>query len=589
MQHFTRVTFHKFKAFPSFILKLKSFNIMVGPNNAGKSTIVAAFRILAAGLRRANAKRASLIQGPNGPVLGYQIELDTLSVAGENVFFNYDDTEAAFVKFDLSDERSLTLYFPEQNSCYLIPDALGKKCDTPKSFRELFNCPIGFVPVLGPVDQIEHLYNAEAARLALFNYRAARNFRNIWWHFPESFDEFRDSIKSTWPGMDVKRPELDTSGHKAVIRMFCPEDRIDREIFWSGFGFQVWCQMLTHLIQSKKSSIFLIDEPDIYLHSDLQRQLVSLLRVLGPDILIATHSTEIITEAEADEIIIVNKKKKSSKRISNQSDVEGVFRELGSNVNPILTQLGKTKKVVFVEGKDFQIISKFARKIGKVEVANRGSFAVIPMEGFNPDRAKILKEGIELTLGTKIRSTALLDRDYRSNTECNAIEIEASDFCDIARIHHRKEIENFLLIPTALDRAIQQRVIDRLRRTGEICKDPRSAQDMIDDFATNRRQYIMSRHIAQWKRYQKKVGSKSHEDSLTEDAIKWFDIAWSRPDNRLNLIPGKDALSAINQELQRVCSISIAPSGIVSAMTVDEIPREMRELIDMIEDFATRS
>ncbi len=89
--------------------------------------------------------------------------------------------------------------------------------------------------------------------------------------------------------------------------MFCPESRIPREIFWAGFGFQVWCQMLTHLIQSGNSSVFLIDEPDIYLHSDLQRQLLGLLRNLGPDILIATHSAEIIAEAEPDDIVLINK------------------------------------------------------------------------------------------------------------------------------------------------------------------------------------------------------------------------------------------------------------------------------------------
>jgi predicted ATP-dependent endonuclease of OLD family len=175
--------------------------------------------------------------------------------------------------------------------------------------------------------------------------------------------------------------------------------------------------MLTHLIQSKAASIFLIDEPDIYLHSDLQRQLVGLLRALGPDILIATHSTEIVTEAETNEIVLINKKKRSAKRISSQADVETVFRELGSNVNPILTQLAKTRRVLFVEGKDFQVLSRFARKLGCVDVANRGSFAVIPMEGFNPERARVLKEGIELTLGTSIKAAALLDRDYRSDAE----------------------------------------------------------------------------------------------------------------------------------------------------------------------------
>jgi predicted ATP-dependent endonuclease of OLD family len=66
--------------------------------------------------------------------------------------------------------------------------------------------------------------------------------------------------------------------------------------------------MLTCVLRAKDDSLLVIDEPDIYLHSDLQRQLLNILHDLGPDILIATHSTEIIVEAERGDIIVVNKK-----------------------------------------------------------------------------------------------------------------------------------------------------------------------------------------------------------------------------------------------------------------------------------------
>jgi predicted ATPase len=57
---FTRVDFHHFKAFERFTLNLRRFNILVGPNNTGKSTILAAFRILAAALRKATSRRAEI-------------------------------------------------------------------------------------------------------------------------------------------------------------------------------------------------------------------------------------------------------------------------------------------------------------------------------------------------------------------------------------------------------------------------------------------------------------------------------------------------------------------------------------------------
>jgi len=244
---FVRVDFSRFKAFKKFSLSLRHFNILVGPNNAGKSTILAAFRILAAGMRKAYNRKPEVISGPNGMGMthGYRIDLPTISVAEENLFYNYDDSQAATVRFRISNSNELLLYFPEQGTCYLIAQAKGKSNHTPTTFRSNFNCKIGFVPILGPLEHNESLYESEAARLALFNYRAARNFRNIWHHFPEKFDEFRSALNRTWPGMDIERPTIDRSHGKSRLHMFCPEERIPREIFWAGFGFQVWCQMLT--------------------------------------------------------------------------------------------------------------------------------------------------------------------------------------------------------------------------------------------------------------------------------------------------------------------------------------------------------
>jgi putative AbiEii toxin of type IV toxin-antitoxin system len=411
LHHFVRVDFWRFKAFESFTLHLRHMNILVGPNNAGKSTILASFRILASAMRRATSRKAEPFRGPQGQAFGYPVDLTGSSIAEENIFYNYDESQAATVRFTLSNKNSLLLYFPEQGTCYLIPDTADKAVRTPATFRSHFNCPIGFVPILGPVAHHENLFREEAARLALFSYEASRNFRNIWHHYPEKFDEFRSALVQTWPGMDIQRPEIDTSHEKPRLHMFCPEERIPREIFWAGFGFQVWCQMLTHIIQSSEKSLFLVDEPDIYLHSDLQRQLLSILRNMGPDILIATHSPEIIAEAETEDMLLINKRKKNASRIQHPSQLQNVFSTLGSNLNPILTQLAKTRRVLFVEGKDFQILGKFARKLGFEKVGNRSEFAVVPVEGFNPERIRSLKQGMETTLGGKISAAAIFDKD----------------------------------------------------------------------------------------------------------------------------------------------------------------------------------
>ena len=155
---YQRVVFKRFKAFVSFTLNLRHFNIMVGPNNAGKSTILTAFRILAAGLRRANTRNPQYVNGPEGRALGHVIDLSPLSVGEENIFFDYDNSQPASVTFTLIGDKKLVLYFPEQGSCLLIPDDPSWSITSTSQFRSSFNCPIGFVPILGPVEHRERLY-----------------------------------------------------------------------------------------------------------------------------------------------------------------------------------------------------------------------------------------------------------------------------------------------------------------------------------------------------------------------------------------------------------------------------------------------
>lgn len=387
--------------------------------------------------------------------------------------------------------------------------------------------------------------------------------------------------------MDIEPPTIDYSHEKPRLHMFCSEERILREIFWSGFGFQVWCQMLTHLVQSSGKSLFLIDEPDIYLHSDLQRQLLGLLRNLGPDILIATHSTELIAEADVDDIVLISKKNRGAKRIKSPSDLAEIFSTLGSNLNPTLTQLAKTRRAIFVEGKDFQVIGKFARKLNSRRVSNRADFAVVPVEEFNPERIRNLKKGMEETLGEAIAAAAILDRDYRSQAECDAIDAECKAFCSLSVVHRCKEIENFLLVPAAIDRVAERRVKERNRRTGSTRAYEPCAESVLADFASEMERGVTARYLAARRQFEKSHSPGTDETSLNEATLKEFGQLWTDGHSQLRIIPGKDAMSTINRSLQERYGVSVTPTAIIDAMRTDEIPKEMRDLIDSLSIFAS--
>ncbi len=585
IHRFTSVTFRNYKALKRYSVSLGDFNVLVGPNNAGKSTIIGAFRILAEGIRKASAKNPEYIRIKEEGKWGYRVPLDDLPVATENIFSDYDDSQPAIAEFQLSCGRKLKIIFPETNLCYLVCETSGRPIRSKSDFKREYKASIGFVPVLGPVEHNELLYQSEAARKALLTHRASRNFRNIWYHYPEDFEEYRDLIRSTWPGMDIQKPEIDHSHGKPVIHMFCPEERFPREIFWAGFGFQVWCQMLTYIIRAKKSSLLIIDEPDIYLHSDLQRQLVGLLKNMEPDILIATHSTEIISEAEPGDLLVINKKERSAKRIKDPSQLQSVFENLGSNLNPTLTQLAKSRRAVFIEGKDFKILSGFARKLKKQAVANRSNFAAIQVDGYNPQKVSEFAKGMEIALGTTIMKAVIFDRDYRSDDEVAEMRDQLKEFTIFVHIHDRKELENYLLEPKAIDRALGMRVADHNKRTNSTIVFNEKAEEIFKSLTEKMKYRMVAQFLSKRGPFEKSKNRGLDQATVNQKLIEEFEEIWSSLSGRLAIVPGKEFLSQLNQYLQEHYKVTLTVSAIINAMLPEEIPEEVKELIEKLDDF----
>ena len=189
-------------------------------------------------------------------------------------------------------------------------------------------------------------------------------------------------------------------------------------------------------------------------------------------------------------------------------------------------------------------------------------------------------------MGSSIEAITILDRDYRSPKEINAIKGSTSKFLDNLFIHEKKEIENFLLVPDAIDSAVKKRVADRKSRGNKTAKEPNNAAALLERFAIDQKTYIQSRIIALHQRFERKAGTSKHPDTIMQDAITEFDARWNDLSKRRDMLPGKDALSFLNKEFQASAKISVTPSSIVSAMKTADIPVEMLKLIDGISAFS---
>ncbi|MEZ4475068.1 MAG: AAA family ATPase [bacterium] len=581
--HFTRIEFHNYKALERFTLNLKEVNVLVGPNNAGKSTIIGAFRVLEVALRRAWSRSAEPLRIGNRTVYGHHLAASSLPVSLENVHSNLEEAES-WVRFTLSNGHALQLHFPvEENggpaSCFFFGDGPTRSPRSPSQFRREFPVSVGVVPVLGPVEHDEATVARDTVVANLSTHRASRNFRSFWHHFPEDFERFAAMVSRTWPGMAIQRPSLSLGGH---IEMFCTEDRMTREIYWAGFGFQVWCQLLSHLLRASAASIVVVDEPEIYLHADLQRRLISLLRDLGPPTLLATHSGEIVAEADSDEILLIDKRRHSARRLKASDDGQDALACLGSAHNMTLTRLARSRRVLFVEGPtDFPLLQRFARKLGLDDLAAGDGLVAVPVGGFSGWTGVLhIARGLSTVLGTQLLLAAVFDADYRSTGEIEDTTAQLAGSLRLVHIHRAKELENYLLVPAALQRAVDAALRSR-SVSAEVLVQTHLAE-IVEPF----RHTVTAQRLDCVVKWEKKARPGIDATTITTQFMRDFDDAWnSSLERRLELVSGKEVLRLLRIRLQSDHNVTLTESAIIKSFRREDVSEQLRDFLGRLNDF----
>lgn len=584
----TSVEFRNYKGLKHFSVALQAMNVLVGPNNCGKSTIIDAFKILSVALRRARARRPDIVMGPKGRTYGHELAADILAVSLENSHTDYADTETTIL-FRISNGNHLQLYFPKDGGCRLLAIPQGKAISTAAAFKSEYPISVAIVPVLGRVEHEETLVQKETVQRNIETHLASRHFRNYWHHFPEDFGEFSSLIAATWPTMEILAPEV-VHGRAPRLSMFCLENRITRELFWAGSGFQIWCQLLTHIVAGRGSTLLVVDEPEIYLHPDVQRQLVSILRRSGSDVLLASHSPEIIGEADPSEILLIDKRNRSGQRLRDAEGVQCALDRIGSSQNITLTRLARNRRILFVENEqDINLIRRFARQVGFIQLAAGTDITAVSSKGFSSwEKVEALGWGIPLTLGADLVIGAIYDRDYWCAEEIEDVLMRLRSQIAFAAIHSRKEIENYLLVPIALTKAIAAAVTDRLERGAAVLPAPPTEPEMeamLDEITTPLRAEVQSQYIARRQDFFRRSRSGLDPASVAHRAIEVVDTKWKTISTRMEIVPGKAVLGLLRDRIQLEYGVSLSDQRIVGAFRPADIPSDLRYLLECLDRF----
>lgn len=224
-----------------------------------------------------------------------------------------------------------------------------------------------------------------------------------------------------------------------------------RDLMVEGSGFLQWLSVFA-LANDPDIDILLLDEPDAHLHPSLQEQLLDVLQEIAErsqkQILVATHSSEILRSAEPSNIIQV--KNRGGRYMVEEHQKVAMLAGIGSEYSPRIDKAKRTKRILFVEGRSDLLILKVLA--GKLNIDWPPSWTEWITSTGQKERKQISRALTEEV--PDLRVLSLRDRDDE------AFEMVGSDLVDgstppadidfHARRWRRRYIESYLIWPAAI-------------------------------------------------------------------------------------------------------------------------------------------
>lgn len=563
-----------YKGFRRFSVSFGDSAVMVGPNNAGKSTLVTALRTSGQMLEYAMRHRAQGSRTHNGnPVMVHYFDAEQFGLNDENIHFDFLAEEASF-QLTLEGQARLIAVWPqegEDDPFFYLQSSDGVVHETPASVRTRFPS-IGVVPSVVPLEPRERILTDDYIRKNLGGRLSSRHFRNqlllVMRTDLGEFQGFYEMVREWLPEIALETPEAQRSMDESSIDLFYAEGRRPREIAWAGDGLQVFLQLLWHIHRLRDASTLILDEPEVYLHPDLQRRLIQILAASGQQYVLATHSPEIVAEAPQQDLLWVDRSRASARRVDDESLLADLSASMGSPFNLALARVLRTRVAVFVEGNDMSVLRKLAAVCDFDALGREQGVTFVPLGGMTKHTAL---EGFSWLanqfLGSAVRGYVVLDRDYRAEDECRVLRDRIRSWGLGCHIWRRHELENYLLGPW---------VIGRLSGLAE-----GEARSLLDEAMERVKEEAFAGLIGCRSGPLRSQGKS--DKTVAEMCRHELEERWSDFDSRLALCPGKETMSALNALLQERGRKALTVKRVVGAIRAEEVPEEMKAVLEELQ------
>ena len=495
----TELILRNFKSISNQTYKFTDFDLLVGRNNSGKSTILQAMAIWQYCIEefhrmKRTGKSGAQIVLPNFTALPlpefnllWTNKVDRKYKKGSNsqeyilidIILKYSKADGAIGEFGVS------LRYQTPQSIYAIPIngwAEFKKLDAASELPHVV-----YVPPFSGLDPFEKWLDDAVVRQNVGKGQPGSVLRNLLFRVIDRFETNKDGkqirIKpekiedwktiqlkvKEWFGVRLLPPEYEKGISINIESKYENENGKEFDIISGGSGFHQALTLLAFYYGYEGVTTILFDEPDAHMHVNLQREILNYFRELkSTQFIIATHAEEFIKGVDPENIYSVLKQKPERVQASPE-----IITALADVDNMAIVRTQQDPFILYVEGEDDERILNAWASVLKMEIVLK-RFFIESMGGTNKEEMK--KKADQHFSGLKkivpgVRRLMLFDFD----TEETSFHPAANNPALFE--WSRKNIENYLLVPSAWQRAI----LDRRNET-EYNLMTAPMRDLVDEF-----------------------------------------------------------------------------------------------------------
>lgn len=577
----------------------KGLNILVGPNNCGKSSILAglyiAFQFLQANngasgwKKKGNRLKGVTLRDPLIPIpdLSYlSNNLKKSSHAQDRIELEIVTDIESFVAWATFSGYNMNVYASKEMNKEVSKNCVDK-------FKKILKQSPTFIPLFSGViaseehktDRVTEYYSKTGKASEILR----NKFLQLQINYPQRLEKVKKYIKSKF-NLDFTNSIVDELGVHVrthyVENNEHPKKDEDFDISALGSGFQQILHLLLYIF-SEDTDIILIDEPDAHLHRSMQRILFELLYEISEkenkQIIIATHSFEFIQlsmKYQDAKLFLIDKTMPKQKPIKEYNEflrdlyLQGIINENDLKNNSTRFLVCEDKN----EGRE--IYESFLNLFNPEWKIKGYPFIFISGQGSGGNERHYHSLLLKAVEDTSLKAIILNDNDGLEEGYFSKVEEKKTKGQVLWKYLPVFEAENLLLNLTIIKKAIEKKYSDKdelnlFKIDKEYLKGIIRTVSSDDDIKSHFRQSAGDKI----KKYYNEIGvTYGDSQSISEKLQK--EIYKLSFDDMLNKIPGKEVLGGLLRKLQEERGININYKDILNSFTKNDVPTWFFQMIE---------